>query len=1022
MSFFKSGRFFLLLLLLLAVNLKASNSDSLWSIWNDPNQADTSRLYAMRDISWSMLHQDLDSSYILADLLYDLASDIQNEEMKARAFKVKGIVLYYKSDYDSSLAFYKKGLEITQREGFKEEISNLYSNIGMIFRKQGDFDKALEYYRKGLEIRKENGFMKNMASSYSSIGIIFLQKENLPLALENFQKSLKISEESGNQRKISENLMNIGLVYWNLGELDKALEYLHSSMDYFKEANNLRRLGVVYNNIGIIYKDQNELDTALVYYSKGLEISERLKSEEDIAKNQINIGNIYKIKADFDNAMRNYTNALEYAERIGTNTDLASLYFDIGSLHNKFNRFSEARKWCMKAYAVSDEQGYLEEKRNSCECLLNANKGLGNLQKALDYQEELYLVMDTIRELENVQEVTRLAMQYQFDKQHLADSLATEEDRLKAELAYQEDLNAEKMRRNGFMYGIIAVLILAAGLFSRLRYSRSTNRKLAEKNKIIEFEKNRAEELERSKEVFFNNVSHEFRTPLTLIMGPLSNILTKVKSKELKNDLAIMQRNATRLYAMINELLNLYKLESGKTKLKAKKVDIVQFVNRYVQSFESLAKQKNVSLIYQAHIGASQIYIDTEKIEKVLGNLLSNAFKFVDGEGKIKVVVEGHSQKGQDGVKISVQDNGIGIPSEKLEHVFDRFYQVDDSLSRNYEGTGIGLSLTKELVDLHHGTISVKSKLGKGTTFSVFLPAGREHLTDDEIDESTAVSTKGSLEDIAVPENIGTIEAVEEAKAKKSGMPVLLIVEDNPDMRFYIKNDFNEDFKVVEAANGEIGLEKAIQYIPDVIICDIMMPVMDGNAMCEKVKSDERTSHIPLVMLTARAAVEYKIEGLETGADAYLTKPFNSQELQVTVKSLIAQRKNLREQFARNFKAGIRFTQSDVTSMDQQFMEKALRTVEENISDHNFNVEAFGQEMAMSRVQLHRKLRALLDQTSSQFIRTVRLKHAANHLAEKGSNVTETAYEFGFNNMSYFAKCFSEEFGMTPSEYLARNN
>ena len=1023
MSFKRGAKTYILLFtILFSLVLKAQKTDSLWAIWNDHDQHDTTRLNAIGILSWKTLFVNYDSAYILAELLHDLAIDIEELEKQAYAFKIKGIVMDYRHEYDSALYYYNLGMDIAVKQGNRKEASNFYQNMAMIYRQQAEYEKALGYYNKSLEIRKEIGELKGMASVYNSLGILYNNQDNLTVALDYYQKALRAFEEFDDQMGIARTRQNIGLLYMKLNEPEKAVEYLLLSMAYFEKMNYLGYLFISYNNIGVIYKDLRQFDTAKIYLNKSLEASKRMNDKSNISRSQINLGNIEKIQGHFERAKEYYTDALPYLEEKNDIKNLANLYFGLGSLHNKFDMFSAGRRWCEKGYELSNKHNFLEEKLLNCECLTDANKNLGNISKAFAYLTEYYALRDTIQRLANMEELTRLELQYEFDKQHMVDSLAMEEDKLKQELVYQEDLNAQKTQRNAFMFVGAGVFIFALLLYSRLLFVRRVNHKLEDKNKIIEREKLRAEESERSKERFFNNVSHEFRTPLTLILGPLDKIISKTKDIQLKYDLNIMQRNANRLYYMINELLNLYKLESGKIKLRARYQDIGQFVYRYIQSFEPLAQQKNIKLAFTADSKMLEVYFDSEKMEKVLGNLLSNAFKFVDAGGKVEVSVTRKSisaENNYEGVLISVADDGIGIPPDKIEHVFDRFYQVDESLSRNYEGTGIGLSLTKELVELHHGYIRAESKPGKGAAFYFFLPFGRDHLNDDEIvEEKEEIIISGKPTTTARPDEEDPLVKID----KKDDLPVLLVVEDNPDMRTYIKSELSESYLVLEANNGEEGLKVAMDSIPDLIISDIMMPKMDGNVMTLKLKSLELTSHIPVILVTARTTVEQKIEGLETGADAYLSKPFNSRELRVRVKKLIEQRSQLQARFANNLDNAIRLADTNITSMDQQFLEKALALVEANISNQEFTVENFGREMAMSRVQLHRKLTALTNQSASRFIRTIRLKHAAEFLSKDGANVTETAYKFGFNNLSYFAKCFSEDYGMSPKEWVKKHN
>lgn len=528
-------------------------------------------------------------------------------------------------------------------------------------------------------------------------------------------------------------------------------------------------------------------------------------------------------------------------------------------------------------------------------------------------------------------------------------------------------------------------------------------------------------EMDQMKTRFFSNVSHEFRTPLTLILGPLEDILSKEGLTE-KNRVAMerMHRNAVRLLGLINQLLDLSKLDAGSMKLEMSESDILRFSRLIISSFQTLADRKKIH--YKISIPKKEYitYFDPDKLEKILTNLLSNAFKYTPEEGEvdcqIKISNESKS-KDQDLLNLRISDSGPGIPMEMIDKIFDRFYQVEGSWQHSSGGTGIGLSLTRELVGLQHGQIRVESAEGKGSTFTIVIPLGKEHLGKNEY----RLGEKEDLEDADVANVVIASGGYENRPAEdggieeKNGKPKILVVEDSEDVRAHLLDNLEDQFNMQEAVDGEEGLSMATGTMPDIIITDLMMPGMDGVELCKKLKTDERTSHIPVIMLTAKATVESRIEGLETGADAYMTKPFNMQELQTRLKSLIEQRKILRERFSKEAELG----PSDiaVTSADEKFLNKAIQIIEENLGDCDFDVTAMTGEIGMSRMQLFRKLKALTNQTPSEFIRTIRLKRAAQLLKKNFGNVAEITYEVGFNNLSYFAKCFRELYGVSPSEY-----
>ena len=475
---------------------------------------------------------------------------------------------------------------------------------------------------------------------------------------------------------------------------------------------------------------------------------------------------------------------------------------------------------------------------------------------------------------------------------------------------------------------------------------------------------------------------------------------------------------------LVNQLLDLSKLESGKQNLKASKGNIVSFARTTALSFESWSELKDITIKISAEKEYIELYFDKDKMTKILSNILSNAFKFTPEEGEITVsIAENTSLKNVNNiVEIKVRDTGIGIPQNEIPKLFDRFYQVDSSQTREYEGTGIGLALTKELVELHHGKISVESEIGKWTEFAISFPLGRNHLKDeeitgDEIEGSEEYSKETVYKTNEIYNNSTNDEKHEITYAQnENSRNIILVVEDNYDMREYITGLLSNDYLVEEAINGEQGVRKAEKIIPDLIISDMMMPKMDGNELTRIIKNDEKTSHIPIIILTAKAGQENKLEGLETGADEYLTKPFDIKELQVRIDNLIKIRKKLQEKFSRG-KYLPKGNETILSSLDEKFMNKVIEIIEKKLSDEEFSIESLALEIGMSRSQVHRKIKALTGKSPSVYMRTLRLISAKEMIEVKNGNISEIAYSVGFSSPAYFTRCFKEEFGYTPSNF-----
>jgi CheY-like chemotaxis protein/nitrogen-specific signal transduction histidine kinase len=552
------------------------------------------------------------------------------------------------------------------------------------------------------------------------------------------------------------------------------------------------------------------------------------------------------------------------------------------------------------------------------------------------------------------------------------------------------------------LFSIISVQ--AGQLIKNLELQKVTLREKKEAEKL--------QEMDKIKTNFFTNISHEFRTPLTLILGPAKQIFENSNNNSIREEAEVIIKSAKKLNRLVDQLLDLSRVEAGQMRLRVVPQNLIQVIREMVYSFQPFAESKNISFQFNTSVEKLFLYIDRDKLEKIISNLLSNAFKFTPEGGKINLGVV----KNKGYVNINIFDSGIGISKEKISKIFDRFYQVNVNHNREHEGTGIGLALSKELIELHKGKMQVESAEGKGSTFTISIPLGKKHYTVDEICEPVkgeGVLTDLMLESIPVKETEN--EKIDVNMIFETEKPVLLLVEDNADVRCYIRNNLRKEYKILGAADGEDGLKKSIEYIPDLIISDIMMPKIDGFQLCEKLKTDERTSHIPVILLTAKATSRDKIAGYETGADDYIIKPFDIKELQMRIKNLIDQRKMLRKHFLQE---GIfSLDNKNIRSVDRRFLEKAVEIINEHLSDLSFGVESFARELSIGRTTLYKKIIALIGEPPGDLIKRIRLGKASYLLNRKAGNISEIALEVGFNNPAYFSECFKKQFGVTPSKY-----
>ena len=562
---------------------------------------------------------------------------------------------------------------------------------------------------------------------------------------------------------------------------------------------------------------------------------------------------------------------------------------------------------------------------------------------------------------------------------------------------------------------ITYVILILMGL-SIIRRFELNRTKLRNELKLKEFEVKQKSELEEIKSRFFANLSHEFRTPLMLIKGPLENLKNRYATYH-DEDIDLIERNSNRLENLINQLLELSQLEKAAIPLRASNENVITILKGLVSSFESLALQKNISLTFENNIKNEILWFDTDKFEKIINNLLSNAFKFTSENGKVLVCINEISKNEKLFAEIKIIDSGISIPQEKIDNIFDRFYQVDDSDNRNFGGSGIGLSLVKEFIELHKWQIIVKSKIGIGTEFNIEIPYGDEHLSETEkIEALKIINNKQILTDqISLANKNIILEASFENKIDKAK---ILIVDDSADVRKYLTNLLKNKYFVAEEENGKKGIKAALELLPDLIISDIMMPSMDGIQFCRKIKTDWRTSDIPVILLTAKASFENKIEGLEIGADEYLTKPFDSRELFTRINNLLEQRDRLRKKYGDNLES--LFQKNNLTKIDNEFMEKLEDAILKNIDKVNFNTEFLAKELFVSRTKLHRKVHEISGQAPGEFIRSFKLKKAAKLLLENKLSVTQIAYEIGFSSPAQFTRAFTKYFDCLPSEYSSK--
>ena len=775
----------------------------------------------------------------------------------------------------------------------------------------------------------------------------------------------------------------------------EAIRYHRQVIAQYQIAKDSLRLGSAYNNLAGVYYRLNQLDSSQVLYHVSLDIREKVGHQFGIKECCSNLSVVYRRLGNFKKAHAYINRAIPLAISLNDRNGIITTNQNLAGILLAENKLDSAEVIYHKALQLAREMGVQKRILETLNRLRELAEKKEDYQLALKYADQYWTQKDSSHNAALQTKIAALEAQFQSEKKE------------KEIVQLQQEAKNKTLWRNIFAVGILAALLLAGLLWLSFRYRAQKNAAILQAEM---YQKQQLEALDNMKSQFFANISHEFRTPLTLITAPLSQLeedLTEPRHKKLTQ---IIRQSSHRLLNLINQILHLSKLEAKEVKLKTKLQDIIPFLRGWTMSFNSLAAEQNIDLIFNTDQESHRLYFEADKIEQAITNLLSNAFKFSSAGDAITMDVSSTKLQEKTYLCIRIVDTGMGIPEEDLPHIFNRFYQVQQQ--EQLRGTGIGLSLAKELVELHHGLMKVESTLGKGTSFFVYLPFGKEQLADDQI-SSIAASPYIDNPLPAFP----TQAVLEPTKEEITTQDLnILVVEDNVDVSNYLLHILSTKYKVIKAADGQEGLQMAIDHTPDLIISDVMMPKMNGYELCHAIKQDVRTSHIPLMLLTAKAEKEDKLMGFENLADAYLEKPFQIKELLTRIQGMLANRKLVQSHFKK--RSLLEPKSIKVNSVDQVFLQSIADLIEVHIDDEMFGVEKMANKLLLSRSQLHRKLKAIANLTPSQYIRNYRLHRAKDLLESKAGTVSEIAFQVGFSNPSYFAKVFQDLFGQLPSDVL----
>jgi signal transduction histidine kinase/DNA-binding response OmpR family regulator len=864
-----------------------------------------------------------------------------------------------------------------------------------------DPEKTKYYAEQALKLAEDLGYTKGIGDSYRGIARYYWSQTEYDHSMDYSLKALKAYEKCHNLEGQAWCYGTIGLNYSQANNYEKAIHYHTVSLAINERINNTNGLARDLNNLGYVYELAKDYVRSLDYYQRALDIRIILGDKFSIAQSHGNVGSIHLYNGNYSLALEYLFKALTASKELNNKNSIAVLEQNIGEVYYKMGKHQEGAEYLQHALTIAFEIGDKKRMEGVYEALKRLEESRKNFKEALRYLELLQQVRDTLYTQARSLQMADMEARYETAKKEQTITLLEQEKRI------------QTIWQNVLAGGIV-LLIIATLIIVKLQRLRTLKAK--ELLEIQQSLNDKLKEIDKMKSRFFANISHEFRTPLTLLLAPIEEQLASCQSSgKQKESLLLMRRNANRLLELVNQLLDLSKLEAGKMQLAVKQGDLEELLKILIISFDSLADSKKITYIKNFKIPPGEYWYDADALEKILNNLLSNAFKFTPAQGTVTVTIENAAAIATKGswIKLCVADTGKGIAQDEQEKIFSPFYQGKHTMDGSI-GTGLGLSLVKEFTKLYGGYVTLTSQEREGTIIEVYLPVGRENFNAIECSHSilpTQIAVNGAHNPL-IEENDD--ENIVQGSVRPNH-DVILVVEDNEDLRNFMSSILQDEYTVVTASNGKDGVEQALVHIPSLIISDVMMPVMEGTELTEKIKTDHRTSHIPVILLTAKNEQTSRLAGYKNGADDFLTKPFSTEELRVRIANLIDQRKLL----AAKYKERITVLPTSMceASLDEKFLQRARVVVERNIGDFTFGVESMASEMNLSRTQLLRKIKALTGLSTNEFIKDLRLKRAAELILAKANTITQVGYTVGFNDQSYFTKCFKKQFGVAPSEY-----
>jgi len=867
-------------------------------------------------------------------------------------------------------------------------------------------DSAMAYAQEALNLSKKEQYKIGECDAKITLGLIYWLRAKYDLGLECCMTALQISDSIGYRKGMMESNLLFGSVYNEIRDFKKAEAYSRRALTLALELQHAQGIARACNAIGNHCRRRKEGKEAMRYYQMGVSFLEG-KKDNSIKNVLLNNMALYYIeRGEEKEKIQAYLNeALQIAEDFKNRSAELLTRMRFGAFYNSTKEFYKAEEHFKISEKICNDLGYGNALLDVYTNMIRLKTKTGRDAEARDYVAKYTVLKDSLFSFERARRIAELETRNETEKREQTIKLLEKEKQI------------ETTWRNSLIGGVLLTTI--SGFFI-YRLQRSRTRKAKQLLEVQQLLNDKLKEINNFNSRFYANVSHEFRTPLSLILAPLEEVQKNESLSTRENELlSLTSRNARRLLDLVNQLLDLSKLEAGKMELKVKSGNLEAFLHVIASSFDSIAESRQIGFKKNIAAGSHALWFDPDKLEKIITNLLANAFKFTPTHGVVTFAVFLNEADENGTLTIVITDTGRGIPKDEQAFVFLPFYQTKQTSGGVNTGTGIGLSLVNELIKLYRGSISFQSYPDRGTEFTITLPTSKRAFSQDQILESLQEDSFLPAMGVGFAEGPLNEDIFSDDDAPTTNeKDTVLIVEDNAELLNFLASKLRNSFTVLTATDGEEALRLALKAVPNLVLSDLMMPQLDGIQLTDKLKTDIRTSHIPIVLLTAKNEQETRIDGLKTGADDYLTKPFSTEELLVRITNLITQRKKLADRFHERILAGA--SPFSEPSLDDKFLRKVKEVVEEHISDFTFSVERLAEETNLSRAQLLRKLKALTGLAPNEFIKDLRLKRAADMILQKVDTVTQIGYAVGFNDQSYFTKCFKKQYGVTPKDYTGQ--